>query len=503
MDIIIQILSLVFWFVVILLPLVAIHEFGHLIIARLNGIKVVEYGIGIPPRLWHRKWKGIIWSLNWVLLGGFARIYGDHDAIDEAKETSKTNPEEAKKQYIKDRFQEVVANQELEFFLEDNNIEYDDKWKWFESTANKGDKLDLAAETIVNTGFAFTKKEELLNADLSFEDKKNQVSEMYEKMLKQVETLASWEYESKLDSKEAFMNKAWWQQTLVLLGGVTFNLLTAFTIFFMLFGFLSTPPSTVLPDSIKEIQDSANITSKSENITIFRLDKTGPAYKAGIRPGDELISFGGQNLSNLQSFDEFRNLVQSKKDAPVEVVYRAKATGETKTEKVELAVVDGQARFGVQSDGFGYVVQYKAKDIGGAISMAFNSTKNIFVLNFKVLGDVFVALLPTSADKTALNYVGGPIAISSISSEIFNLQGISGILNIMAVISVALAAFNLLPLPALDGGRWVIITLNKILGKRNKKLEGTVISITFLALLGLGVLIAFRDAGNLISGKGF
>lgn len=475
MEIIIQILSLIFWFIIILLPLVAIHEFGHLIIARLNGIKVVEYGIGIPPRIIHGKWKGIVWSLNWVLLGGFARIYGDHDAIDEAKETYKTNPEEAKNQYIKDRFQEVIDNQELQFFLEDNNLQYDDSWKSFEKSQSSKKEMAVVSQD---------------------QDK-------FDKMLKQLETLIGWEFESKLDSKEAFMNKAWWQQTLVLLGGVTFNLLTALTIFFLLFGFLSTPPSTVLPDSIKEIEQSAVVTSKSDNVTIFRLQKDGAAYKAGIRPGDELISFGGAKLSNLKSFDEFKAIVQSKKGQPVEVVYRSKASGETKTQKVDLQEKDGQALFGVRGDGFGYVVRYKAKDLLGAARMSFESTKNIFILNFKVLGDVIVALLPTSSDRSALDYVGGPVAISSISSEIFNLQGFSGILNIMAVISIALAAFNLLPLPALDGGRLVIITLNKILGKRNKRIEGIVISSTFLLLLVLGAIIAFRDVGNLISGKGF
>ena len=475
MDIIIQILSLIFWFVVILLPLVALHEFGHLIIARLNGIKVVEYGIGIPPRIWHKKWKGIVWSLNWVLLGGFARIYGDHDAIDEAKETSKTDPQGAKKQYVVDRFLEISANQELEFVLQDNNLSYDETWQKLEKSQ-------------------INKKNQRLTDD---------EQELFKKMLKQVETLISWEYEAKLDSKEAFMNKSWWQQTLVLLGGVTFNLLTAFTIFFILFGFISTPPTTVLPDSIKEIQQNAIITSKSENVSIFRLPKDGAAYKAGLRPGDEIISFGGNRLNNLESFADFGSLVQAKKDAPVEVVYRSKATGETKTINVDLEVKDGKAYFGVNSDGFGYVVQYKSKDIISAAGMSFNSTKNIFLLNFKVLGQVVVALLPTTQDRSALDYVGGPVAISSISSEIFSLQGFSGILNIMAVISVALAAFNLLPLPALDGGRLVIITLNKIFGRRNKRIEGIVISSTFLILLGLGVLIAFRDVGNLISGKGF
>jgi regulator of sigma E protease len=61
--------------------LVVVHEFGHYIAARRNGVEVEEFGIGFPPRAWTRKLKnGVLLSLNWLPLGGFVRLKGEHDA---------------------------------------------------------------------------------------------------------------------------------------------------------------------------------------------------------------------------------------------------------------------------------------------------------------------------------------------------------------------------------------------------------------------------------------
>lgn len=71
----------------------------------------------------------------------------------------------------------------------------------------------------------------------------------------------------------------------------------------------------------------------------------------------------------------------------------------------------------------------------------------------------------------------------------------------MAAVSISLAIFNLLPIPALDGGRWVILTINKITGKRNRKLEAAIISTTFLLMIGLALIIALRDIQGISVGR--
>ena len=65
----------------ILISLVVIHELGHAIVARRNGVVVKEFGIGFPPKAWSRKLKnGVEFSLNYLPLGGFVRLQGEHDA---------------------------------------------------------------------------------------------------------------------------------------------------------------------------------------------------------------------------------------------------------------------------------------------------------------------------------------------------------------------------------------------------------------------------------------
>jgi regulator of sigma E protease len=66
-------------FVGVLVVLIVIHELGHYITAKLTGVKVLEAGIGFPPRLWGFTWRDTIYSINWLPLGGFVRLLGEED----------------------------------------------------------------------------------------------------------------------------------------------------------------------------------------------------------------------------------------------------------------------------------------------------------------------------------------------------------------------------------------------------------------------------------------
>lgn len=67
-------------FIITLLILVVIHEFGHFFAAKRFGIKVLEFGFGIPPRAWGKKIGETIWSLNWLPFGGFVRLLGEDES---------------------------------------------------------------------------------------------------------------------------------------------------------------------------------------------------------------------------------------------------------------------------------------------------------------------------------------------------------------------------------------------------------------------------------------
>src|SRR3990170_686236 len=66
-------------FLGMLIALIVVHELGHYITAKIFGIKVLEAGLGYPPRAWGFEWRGTIYSFNWLPLGGFVRLLGEED----------------------------------------------------------------------------------------------------------------------------------------------------------------------------------------------------------------------------------------------------------------------------------------------------------------------------------------------------------------------------------------------------------------------------------------
>src|SRR5262245_23855485 len=70
--------------ILLFIGLVVLHELGHFLAARRNGVDVEEFGIGFPPRAWQRKTrKDFIFSLNWLPIGGFVKLKGETDSATE------------------------------------------------------------------------------------------------------------------------------------------------------------------------------------------------------------------------------------------------------------------------------------------------------------------------------------------------------------------------------------------------------------------------------------
>ena len=69
-------------FLGILIGLIVAHELGHFVVAKLTGVRVLEAGLGYPPRIWGREFRGTIYSINAIPLGGFVRMLGEEDPSD-------------------------------------------------------------------------------------------------------------------------------------------------------------------------------------------------------------------------------------------------------------------------------------------------------------------------------------------------------------------------------------------------------------------------------------
>ncbi len=458
----------IFWFLLILVPIIGIHEFGHLLISRAFGVKIPEYAIGMPlvKRTFYKRWKGIIWSFYWPVLGGFVRIYGDNDAIDEAHDIAKTDPVAAREQYKESRFQEIVANRELQFFLEDNSLIYDQKWMDFENSKYAKGQADASADSV------------------------------NEKLYEQLITLIDWEYDQQIKATNTFFSKNWLQKTFIIFGGIIFNLITAVVVFWGIFTFAAMPLEPISLVEIETLRDRVEIVNQGDNL-LAGVVTDSFASQIGMETGDRLVSFAGVSATEINTQTDFTDLVRANQDEEIEVTYLKSSDNTEVTERVTVTEgEDGRLLFGVS---LFREIEYKAKGPVSAVNLALENTYKYLDLNFRVLGRLALAPFPNQ-DRTVLQAVSGPIGISAVSGQVFDLQGPIGILRLVALISVGLAVFNMLPIPALDGGRWVIITINSIRGKRNRKLEATLIGVTFIAMLVLAAVIAVKDIQTWITG---
>lgn len=129
-----------------------------------------------------------------------------------------------------------------------------------------------------------------------------------------------------------------------------------------------------------------------------------------------------------------------------------------------------------------------------SISYAFGWTWSLVKLVWHSLGDIV-------RGEFALNQLSGPIGLTETISEVASSADIDGLLLILALVTVNLGVFNLLPLPALDGGRIFFMVLELILGKPvNKKVETVIHTVGFVALMLLSVFVAVSDIVRIVTG---
>jgi len=469
------------WFIVLLVPVVVFHEFGHFLIARLTKTRVPEFGVGIPPRVVGKRWKGVLWSLNSIPLGGFVRIFGDGDSADAALDAMKQIEEntqkdgdkkankvlkqqaleELKARYQDDRLQELAQNQELDYFLENQGMTLGSEWK----EQIKSNKLD-------------------------------------DKNLEQIKTLISWEFDSLPKNKEVFYNKPYFAKVLIMLGGITANFVLAWFILTILLAFFDISPAILpnVPVKIAGVElnfmskgsnDKLQISSSTTDIIVTDVIKGSIAQQQNFETGNKIISLNGQTFNTT---DQFLNALE--RLGGNEITIKLQDTkGGISEKKFNLPVKEaGKPQLGVS---YFQLYSYKAKSFFDASSVALDIIWNTSISLFVLLGGILQFLFGLGGNKDIINAVGGPVAIGAQGDGVYKEFGVQGILTVMALISINLGIFNLIPIPALDGGRVLILTLQKITGKRNRKLEYTIITGTFIFLLVLGLLVMIKDIGQI------
>ncbi len=368
---------------VLLTVIVVIHELGHAIVAKRNGVIVEEFGVGFPPRA--KAWKikksflgeNVTYSINWLPIGGFVKLQGEHDSAD-----------------------------------------------------GKGD----------------------------------------------------------------YGSASFWAKTKILLAGVFMNWLTAIVLLTVLavFG---------IPKMVdNQFVVSSDVVSTKSPVEIVYITKDTPAEKSGLKVGDEVLKLEGQSVD---SPDDLRNLTKHYAGREV-TIDRISKEGPSSI-KVKLSIDGKKGYLGAAPS-----QRETLRSTWSAPIVGVGLTWQLTDLTVRGLGDLVGNLFGGLVQKfnpddntrkqaeekinKAGNSVAGPVGLIGMIMPAIVQMGLPFIVFVAVVISISLAVFNILPIPALDGGRWFVTMLYRLFKKDlTKEAEEKIHGTGMMALLFLFLVITVVD----------
>lgn len=378
----------------ILVVLVVVHELGHGIVARRNGVVVEEFGVGFPPRAWGRKikqsilGKNVTYTLNWLPLGGFVKLQGEHDAA-----------------------------------------------------TGKG---DYGAANL-------------------------------------------------------------WAKTKILLAGVAMNWVVAALLLTVLAATAGVPK--LLPGQFTMPGDTV---VNRQPVVVSAVVDDSPAAQAGLRVGDEMLRLAGEEVYSSVDLSALTRQYAGQK---VEAVIVRDGAEQTFSVQLESANTTGKAFLGIastQQQATTYRSTWSAPITGVALTGQFT------VYTLSELGSMVVKLGSGLVEKfnpnatvreagdaklgEVSNSVGGPVAILGVLFPSAREAGLASLTLAAALISLTLAVMNILPIPALDGGRWFVTMLYRVVLRKplSQEKEEQIHGTGMMVLLGLFGLITILDIGKLL-----
>ncbi|NBH60494.1 RIP metalloprotease RseP [Anaerotruncus sp. 80] len=258
------------------------------------------------------------------------------------------------------------------------------------------------------------------------------------------------------ENSRAFNNKPVWAKISVLLAGSAMNVLIAILAMTLVMGYIGTATTT-----IDEVQTGT------------------PAYEAGLLSEDKVLSVNG---TPIEKWNDIAAAIGSGEDRLSITVERngEEETFEMTPEKTE----DGR-----------YIIGVTSKVSHNALTAVSNGAKG----TWSMTKGMFSALAQLVSGEVSTDELSGPVGIVSLVSETKN-YGMIYFGYLVALISLNLALMNMLPLPALDGGRIIFVIIRKITGKMiSDNLEGKIHGAGMILLFGFMIFVTWNDITRLFT----
>ncbi|MFH1132733.1 MAG: RIP metalloprotease RseP [Pseudomonadota bacterium] len=279
-----------------------------------------------------------------------------------------------------------------------------------------------------------------------------------------------------VEDSDSFASKKAWKRFLVLVAGVTMNLVLAAVL--LSAGFMAGLPAIVEG----ELPVGARVSD--EEIIVMSLVSESPASVAGVEIGDKLVSI---DSLVFESTNEAREYIGANGDDGVEIVIE-RDDSEFYTYNLVSEDLSG---FDVHGVGVGFVeTAFVSYPIHTAVFQGVVATGYYTVAVMDAFLKIIVNLFTAQGLGAELS---GPVGIAVLTGEVAAL-GFVYLLQFAAILSINLAIINILPFPALDGGRVLFLIIEKIRGKAaNQKVEAIVHNLGFLLLMLVVVFVTYRD----------
>ncbi len=446
-------------FVIVLGILIFIHELGHFLLAKYNGVGVLKFSLGFGPAIFRKKIGETEYMLSSIPLGGYVKMLGE-DQNEEAEQLSGMDPARSfAKKSLKQRAAIVVAGPLFNLLL-----------------------AIVIYMTVAWIGLPFFSP--VIGTVLKDSPADKAGMKGGDKIISiQGKPVESW------DDIPALMEGATAKTRYEIIIERDSNQYTVHV----------SPIMTKGTNIFGEEIDRGMIgISRDIGAVIAKVAKDSPAEKVGLKPGDRVISIGSKPVDSLDQ------LAQIMKDAKPEaytplVVERGNASIAASLPPAKGKSVDIVAHREVTmpAAGISFVMpEIERKSLGFIGGIGFGFTKSWQIVELTGIG-VWKMLNGTIDAKKSL---GGPILIAQVSGQTFR-SGMIDFFSLIAFISINLFLINLLPIPVLDGGHIMLFAIEGITGRPVREKAREVAQQIGLFILVVLMLLAFyNDITRLFQG---
>ena len=263
--------------------------------------------------------------------------------------------------------------------------------------------------------------------------------------------------------ENAFNNKSVWARMAVIFGGPFFNFILAFIFSIIVIGM-----------------------SGADIPKISKVEKDSPAYEAGIRKGDTMIKVAGKKMHNYREFSYYMYLDYDGGKIPITILQNGKEKNINVTPEYDKE--RGQYLIGITWNGYQKVgplktIEYSFREVGLQVKITLKSVKMLV------------------SQKLGVKDLSGPVGIVKTVGDQYTQAAAYGfktvfltMVNWIILISANLGVMNLLPLPALDGGRLLFLIIEAITGKAvSQNMEALVHTAGLILLMLLMVFVMYQD----------